>query len=250
MIYDEGMRMVLWNYIPIKQSIQDIVKEMKVNLELEQHELIKTFSFSINDPYEKKLIGEEPYNGNNNYPLLPDFTGDTQNSALKWANANGVKLNFITKETNAYPNGTVFAQSEPYRKRLDKISGTVTLTLAKNTSSSGGGENTALDCSSDKNKDNDKCLAPDFTKMTKSQAQSWAKTFKNIKLVFTEVSQAVYPDANVGQIVSQSIKYKNHLKNTTTITLTIVVKEETPKEPDDGGNTEEEKPEKGDQPTE
>lgn len=56
MIYDENMRMVLWDYVPNKDSKNDIIKAMKANLELIDHEVIKEFSFSINEPYVKKLL--------------------------------------------------------------------------------------------------------------------------------------------------------------------------------------------------
>ena len=57
MIYDERMRMVLYNYVPNQQSRKDVIQAMKENLELEDHEVITEFSFSINEPYEKEIIG-------------------------------------------------------------------------------------------------------------------------------------------------------------------------------------------------
>ena len=61
MIYDSSMRMDLYNYVPNTHSRDDITKEMKMNLGLLNHKTIKKFSFSINNPYEKKVIGEGPY---------------------------------------------------------------------------------------------------------------------------------------------------------------------------------------------
>ena len=46
MIYDERMRMVLYNYVPNTKSRDAIVHAMKVNLEQAEHEVIKSFSFS------------------------------------------------------------------------------------------------------------------------------------------------------------------------------------------------------------
>ena len=56
MIYDERARMVLWDYVPNKSSRKDIIQAMKENLELADHKVIKKFSFSINNPYEVKVI--------------------------------------------------------------------------------------------------------------------------------------------------------------------------------------------------
>lgn len=231
MIYDENAKMVLWNYVPVKQSIEDIVTEMKVNLELEKHKLIKTFSFSINDPYEKEIIGKGPYKNGGNYTLLPDFTGDTEAQARKWANANGVKVTFITKETTAYPDGTVMAQSEPANKRTDKISGTLTLTLASNKGKTDN-NNDEIDCSKDtKNK---ACLVPNFTKMTKAEINSWVKPLKNVIIKYEEVT---YPGATPGQIVSQSVTANTYLGTTTRITIGVAKKEDT-STGDDNSNTE------------
>ena len=61
MIYDNSMKMLLYNYIPNTYSKDDITKAMKANLELIDHKDSKTFSFSINEPYEKTIVGYGPY---------------------------------------------------------------------------------------------------------------------------------------------------------------------------------------------
>ena len=124
MIYDERARMVLWDYIPNKSSRKDIIKAMKINLELEEHEDITEFHFSINKPYEKKVIGEGPYSGGSGYTLLPDFTGLNEAQARALAKRYGVSVTFVGTA------GTVVSQSQPANKRTDLIKGTVTLTLS------------------------------------------------------------------------------------------------------------------------
>jgi len=124
MIYDERARMVLWNYVPNKQSRNDIVQAMKENLELAEHEEIKEFNFSINEPYEKEVIGSGPYNTGGSYRLLPDFTGDSEAQARATASRLGITVTF---------NGTgghVVAQSFPANKRLDLMRGPLVLTLS------------------------------------------------------------------------------------------------------------------------
>ena len=124
MIYDERARMVLWDYVPNKNSRRDVVQAMKENLEKEEHTVITEFSFSINDPYEKPVIGEGPYKNDNAYTLLPDFTGDTEAQARAAASRYGVTVSFVGK------GGTVVSQSYPAGKRIDLIKGSVVLTLS------------------------------------------------------------------------------------------------------------------------
>ena len=124
MIYDERARMVLWDYIPNKNSRDDIIKAMKENLELIDHEEITEFHFSINKPYEKEVIGEGPYRNGSSYKLLPDFTGDTEETARKTCSSLGINCTF--KGTS----GRVVSQSEPAKRRMDLIKGSIVLTLS------------------------------------------------------------------------------------------------------------------------
>lgn len=131
MIYDERMRMVLYNYVPNEQSKKDVVRAMKENLGLVEHKVIKEFSFSINEPYEKEVIGYGPYKSGSAYTLLPDFTGDSEAQARATASRLGISVTFVGG------NGYVIDQEYPAGKRIDKIRGSVTLTL--------GGSNTVSD---------------------------------------------------------------------------------------------------------
>lgn len=124
MIYDERMRMVLYNYVPNKDSKKDVIRAMKENLELEEHTVIKEFSFSINEPYEKEVIGYGPYKTSYTYDLLPDFTGDSEAQARAAASRLGISVRFVGS------GGYVVSQNYPSGKRLDKINGSVTLTLS------------------------------------------------------------------------------------------------------------------------
>lgn len=139
MIYDERARMVLWDYIPNESSRNDIVRAMKENLELVGHSDIKEFHFSINAPYQKAIIGEGPYRGTTTYRLLPDFTGDTEETATKTCKEYGITCTFKGDK------GVVVEQSEPFRKRIDLMKDPLVLTLSSE-----------VDKDKEKDKDKDK----------------------------------------------------------------------------------------------
>lgn len=123
MIYDERAKMVLWDYVPNPESRKDIIQAMKENLELTQHQEIKSFSFSINTPYEKEIIGQGPYKKGFSYSLLPSFIGMTKEQAEATANKYGVTFEFDGTK------GTIVEQSYPERKRIDLIKDKLILKL-------------------------------------------------------------------------------------------------------------------------
>ena len=138
MIYDTRMRMTLYNYVLNTQSVDDVIEAMHQNLEIEDHEEIKSFSFSISEPYEKEVIGEGPYESGyesvtsqqpqrttTTTTTIPDFTGDTKAQAQSYANSHGISVTFIGS------GSIVVRQSVSAGTSLDKVSGSVTLTLGE-----------------------------------------------------------------------------------------------------------------------
>ena len=112
------------NYVPNQDSRDDMIQAMTENLELADHEPITEFSFSINEPYEKEVIGYGPYRTSYTYDLLPDFTGDSEAQARATASRLGISVTFVGS------GGYVVDQEYPSGKRIDKIRGSVTLTLS------------------------------------------------------------------------------------------------------------------------
>lgn len=150
MIYDERARMVLWDYVPNKSSRKDIIQAMKENLELADHKVIKKFSFSVNSPYEVKVIGEGPYNtSNGSYTLVPDFTGDTEAQARATAAKLGLSVTFKGS------GGHVISQSFPANKRTDLVKGSIVLTLSGGSTKSDSDEKTTTSKDTTSNKDNE-----------------------------------------------------------------------------------------------
>lgn len=154
MIYDERMRRVLYNYIPNENSRKDIVQAMKENLELAEHVPFTEFSFSINEPYEKKVIGKGPYRTSSLYKLVPNFIGNTEAQARAKASKLGLGVTFTGDSS-----GTVVSQSYPEAKRIDLIKGNIVLTLSNGKNNTSKDDNTTVknnDKDKDKEKDKDK----------------------------------------------------------------------------------------------
>ncbi len=126
--------LVLWNYVPNKESRNDVVKAMKQNLELEAVQVEKSFSFSIDEPYEIETIGYGPYKTTSTYTLLPSFVGYSESVANSLASRYSVRVTF--ERNGSCESGIVCSQNYLAGKRTDLIRGAVTLTLGKESTSS------------------------------------------------------------------------------------------------------------------
>lgn len=119
-IYDERTNLNLWDYVLNEESINDVSNEMKINLGLEEPKLIKEFSFSIDTPYEQKIVGKGPYKEYTVYDLVPDFSTATKDEAINWGNQYGINIVF-NEISSSGKSGKIIDQSQPYKKRIDKI---------------------------------------------------------------------------------------------------------------------------------
>lgn len=129
MIYDERSGLVLYNYIPNKSSLNQIVKAMKDNLSAKPNLDVKRMDFNIEEEYEMETIGTNNLSATSTYTLLPNFVGKSESYAVNWLRSNGVsyeiKENIITSGTD----GIVTDQSYPENKRIDLISGKIVITV-------------------------------------------------------------------------------------------------------------------------
>ncbi|MBQ2639483.1 MAG: LCP family protein [Bacilli bacterium] len=104
MIYDKRSRLTLWNYVPYIGSKKEIIEAMKVNLEKKKHKTIKKFSFSINNTYEKKVIGKGTYTktekfSNQSRPT-PSFSKSTTRSYNNNTTRNNTNNNSTVNNNN------------------------------------------------------------------------------------------------------------------------------------------------------
>ena len=132
MIYDEGLGLTLYNYIPNKESLDLVISAMKQNLGLEEVKQIKKMEFSIEKPFKLETVGGNVETATKTYTLLPNFVGESESYARSWLSSNGISVTTTTKEVSSgYYDGQIIDQSYPENKRIDLISGSVNLTVAK-----------------------------------------------------------------------------------------------------------------------
>jgi len=231
-IYDETTKLQLWNYVPNVRSVNDVKNAMKVNLGLKKHEMITTFEYSINDGYEKSVIGKGPYSVYTTYDLLIDLTKKSLPDAEKWAKENGIKLNIEYVEDSSKKNDTIIEQSYPVNKRLDKISDkTVTIKVVKNKNV----EPEKVDCLEDE--ENEVCVVPNFVSKNKSSVNTWGNKFSNkVTLHFLYVES----DEAEGTIIKQSVKegtlVKKLVEDEITLEITIAKKKNDSNESSEENN--------------
>ena len=126
-INGQGTRMRLYNFVPYQESLDAVIEAMKINLEMVEPKMTKTFSFDASVPYEENIIGKMSEESTN-LTLLPDFTGDSTFSVLSYGSAHGIKI--IVKGSGT----RVVSQSVPFGADVEFVK-TLTVTL-------GGGSTT------------------------------------------------------------------------------------------------------------
>ena len=171
--------MILWNYVPNKESRNDIVMAMKQNLEIEDVEIEKSFTFSIDEPYEVETIGYGPYSRNSTYSLLPNFVGYTQATASSIANRYHVSVTF--QQGGNCASKTVCSQNYLEGKRIDLIRGNVILTIG-------------TDKVSEKDEDDEKTTSKKETDDTKQEENSNSSEDDEVTVEPSEEEKSQEPD--------------------------------------------------------
>ena len=86
-----------------EESLNDIIKMMKINLELEDAEMIKDFTFDANTTYEQKIAGKG-IKGEIRDEMVPDFTGKSVTEAEDWGTSKNItiKKEYVTEDNTLY----------------------------------------------------------------------------------------------------------------------------------------------------
>lgn len=88
-------------------SLEAITKLMKENLEIEPHEMVKTFDFNANEEYTSKVTGEGITTGGR-LETMPTFIGASVSEVEAWANSHNITLyTEFVNETDANYNASI-----------------------------------------------------------------------------------------------------------------------------------------------
>lgn len=217
MIYDYstvgngGTRMTLYNFVPYNGSMKDVTKAMKVNLGLENPEVIKTFSFDVDEPYTEIVIGRGNYN-DATLNLLPNFVGYDKSKAINYGNQHGIKVtvNYVTSAQN---KDQIITQSLHSGMDITEISKSTGLTI---TVSDGKGTN---------NDDDEEDVLPNFVgKLYNGTTLSnFNEQHKTVRIVLVEVKEGEkgYDSTKRGQIISQDVKAGTDISELVGKTVTL-----------------------------
>ncbi len=179
MIYDESFGFNLSNYIYYKSSLSAVTDAMKVNLDMKEPTLTKTFDFSINEVYEKKVIGQGEKDSSSNISTLPSFIGESKSYVSNWASARNIKVNFVTVKkgdkgyNENYSDGTVVTQSVSQGTELSKVS-SITFGIMSKEEEKEEENNTTQVC--EEGTTNTKCYLPNLIGKTKKEVDAWSTT--------------------------------------------------------------------------
>lgn len=114
-------------------SMDAIIKAMKINLEILDAEMVKTYSIDYNENYETGPIGKG-LTDSNVLEIFPDFTGKTEDYVRSWCNSRGITVS-ISQVHNSALEGTVVDQSV-YKGTFVKNVSRVTINVSNGLGSS------------------------------------------------------------------------------------------------------------------
>lgn len=107
-LYQNGYSMYTYQYY--EESLEEIINAMKENLELINPKLIKTFSFSVKEPYEIAVIGKK-YSSIKRNETLPNFVDKNISYLETWASERNISVNKNYIESNSCIEGSILKQN-------------------------------------------------------------------------------------------------------------------------------------------
>lgn len=129
MIYDASFQRPLSNAVYYPKSLKAVTDAINVNLGKKKPTLIKKFDFSINEFYEKTIIGEG-LTGSLGIELVPSFIGESKSYVSSWASSNNINVTYkYTDKDNSFTQDDVVSQSIPAKTDMTTFS-SMTITLA------------------------------------------------------------------------------------------------------------------------
>lgn len=107
-VYQNGYSMYTFQYY--EESLNEIIKAMKENLELEPVTMIKEFSFSANKEYQQTVIGKN-FTGQKKNETLPNFVNNNINYLKTWAETRNITITEEEYTSNECTNDSITEQN-------------------------------------------------------------------------------------------------------------------------------------------
>ena len=207
MLNRQGTGLKLYNFVPYKGSIDDVAKAMKTNLGIEKSTMIKTFSFSVNEPYEENVIGKGQYN-ESSIALLPDFIGKNKDIAVNYGKKNGIKVNisYVSTDNSSYYIGQIIDQDVPDDIDITYVN-TINIKVVDEINSTQDNPSDIPNCTLEENEDHSSCKLPNFIGEDYSVFTNWNNNYKYsiiINVTEVKVGDSEYDGSKAGKIIYQS----------------------------------------------
>lgn len=190
-----------------QNSINAVSNAMKENLGQKNKDVIKTFNFNINSPYEETTIGSGIYGGTT-LNLLSNLVGRTKDEATSYCSSIGKTCEFEYTEITdgSYSNNQIISQSIPANYDISLIYRPIVFNVAKVVNTKPEGTTpSSFDyskCITEEYKDNSKCQIPNFTNKTISEFNSW---YRNFGFITAEINKITDETKTNNIIISQNI---------------------------------------------
>ena len=149
MVWEPGVNRYVSIVQYYKNSLKEITKAIKINLGEETEEIIKEFSFSINEPYERRIIGSTATDSSK-AATVPNLVGSSEAYAKSWASSNGLSVTTEREYNPNYAEGIVIGQSVHMDTLVMRVS---SINLVINTRTSSTTTNNTNNNSDDSNED-------------------------------------------------------------------------------------------------
>lgn len=155
-IYDPRSGLNLYNYVLNQNSLNAVVKAMKVNLGKETPKMEKTFTFNLDTKYEENIIGKNVQSGGSSIVKLPSFIGMSESSAKIKANQYSINVTIDYVKTGNGADGTVIKQSYAAGYDISYVKNLTLTVLKKETVKEPTNDNTQTKPEDNQDKDENK----------------------------------------------------------------------------------------------
>lgn len=219
-----------------RQSLSDIVNAIKVNLEITKPELIKTFSYNPNEPYELQVVGKK-YFKEEKRELLPSFIGQTRDYVLSWATERNIPINFIdvTEQdplfNSSYENGTVVSQREHVGQLVEGIKELGIYVIKKSENASNAPiptpDNKTVQEQEKETPTEKEEVLPNFTGKSIDEFNKWKNSLSNVSIIIEEKELSIEDALSLNtdlinnHIYKQSVAANTPLKEISTLIVYV-----------------------------